>query len=78
MSRIRSPTSVCQEGAENAEFVALFTEDDGKKVECVRVVFGDIPSGMPPPSSRTPAERKQGWPDSSPADLPPAKHLRRR
>ena len=60
----------------NAEFAALFTEDDGKKVECVRVLLGDISSGMPPPSPRTPTERKQGWPDSSPVDLPPAKHLR--
>ena len=64
----------------NAEFAALFTERDGKKVECVRVLIGDITSDMPPPSSRTPAERRQGWPDSSPADIcdPPGKYLRRR
>ena len=64
----------------NAEFAALFTEDNGKKVECVRVLLGDIPIGMPPPSSRTPAERKKGWPSSSPADIPdrPRKYLRGR
>ena len=64
----------------NAEFAALFTERDGKKVECVRVLIGDITSDMPPPSSRTPAERRQGWPDSSPADIsdPPNKYLKRR
>ena len=64
----------------NAEFAALFTERDGKKVECARVLIGDITSDMPPPSSRTPTERKQEWPRSSPADIPdrPAKYLRKR
>ena len=64
----------------DAEHAALFQGKDGKHEETVRVLIGDITSDMPAPSSRTPAERRQGWPASSPADIsdPPNKYLKRR
>ena len=46
---------------DKAEHAALF-DIMGKKVECVRVLIDDISEDMPPPSSRTPTERRQSWP----------------